>query len=90
MTASTVENVRSEGRWTSAGQLPPGNWFAPPGSNASSRCSSESFEMHVHASCADNPKGIVWFRQLRPQAYNAWYPNSFPAMLRGEVPIVLA
>jgi len=25
--------VRPERRWTSAGELPPGNWFAPPGSN---------------------------------------------------------
>jgi hypothetical protein len=25
--------VRRERRWTSPVQLPPGNWFAPPGSN---------------------------------------------------------
>ena len=66
-------------------QLPPGNWFPQP-----VNVLSESFEMHVHDSCADYPEGIGWFRQLRPQAYNASYPKSFPAMLRGEVPIVLA
>jgi hypothetical protein len=39
-------------------QLPPGYWVAPSGSNASSRRSSESFEIHAHASCADYPDGF--------------------------------
>src|SRR5215471_15780623 len=32
-TRSVGEKVRRERRWTSAVQLPPGNWFVPPGSN---------------------------------------------------------
>ena len=40
-------------------QVPPGNWIAPSGSNASSRRSSESFEVHVHAFLCRLPGGVL-------------------------------
>jgi hypothetical protein len=36
--------VRREGRWSTAGVYPPGNWFAPPGSNQSSSGGNETAE----------------------------------------------
>jgi len=36
--------VRRERRWTTAGKGPPGNWFAPPGSNRSSSGGNEAAE----------------------------------------------
>src|SRR3984957_20219309 len=44
-----VTEVEKKRRGLQRMQLPPGNWFAPPGTNASSRRLSESSEMHVHA-----------------------------------------
>ena len=31
-------------RWSTAGKIPPGNWFAPPGSNRSSSGGNEAAE----------------------------------------------
>jgi hypothetical protein len=36
--------VRRERRWSTAGVNPPGNWFAPPGSNQSSSGGNETAE----------------------------------------------
>src|SRR3984893_15992779 len=36
--------VRRERRWSTAGVSPPGNWFAPPGSNQSSSGGNETAE----------------------------------------------
>jgi len=36
--------VRRERRWSTAGVYPPGNWFAPPGSNQSSSGGNEAAE----------------------------------------------
>jgi hypothetical protein len=36
--------VRRERRWTSAGETPAGNWFAPPGSNRSGSGGNEAVE----------------------------------------------
>jgi hypothetical protein len=36
--------VRRERRWSTAGVNPPGNWFAPPGSNQGSRGGNETAE----------------------------------------------
>jgi hypothetical protein len=36
--------VRRERRWSTAGVYPPGNWFAPPGSNQSSSGGNETAE----------------------------------------------
>jgi hypothetical protein len=65
-----VTEVEKKRRGLQRMQLSPGNWFAPPGTNASSRRLSESSEMHVHASGAVGqnllPKGrplIMRFRQ---------------------------
>ena len=48
--------VRRKRRWTSAGATPARKLLRPSDSNASSRPFGESFEMHVHASCADYPE----------------------------------
>ena len=36
--------MRRERRWSTAGVYPPGNWFAPPGSNQSSSGGNETAE----------------------------------------------
>ena len=36
--------MRRERRWSTAGKIPPGNWFAPPGSNRSSSGGNEAAE----------------------------------------------
>src|ERR1700680_719063 len=38
------DRVRRERRWSTAGVYPPGNWFAPPGSNQSSSGGNETAE----------------------------------------------
>src|SRR6267143_5281196 len=42
--AKSHNRVRRERRWSTAGVYPPGNWFAPPGSNQSSSGGNETAE----------------------------------------------
>src|SRR6516164_11853351 len=42
--AKRAYRVRRERRWSTAGVNPPGNWFAPPGSNQSSSGGNETAE----------------------------------------------
>ena len=49
---ATIDEVRAsltfacavKRRWSTAGKIPPGNWFAPPGSNRSSSGGNETAE----------------------------------------------
>src|SRR6266436_5917624 len=43
--------VRRERRWSTAGVYPPGNWFAPPGSNQSSSGGNETAEASGAEGC---------------------------------------
>jgi hypothetical protein len=49
--------VRRERRWSTAGVNPPGNWFAPPGSNQSSSVRAQHKSKLVDTFCFVGAEG---------------------------------